>query len=133
MPIRDVQVRINDDGTGEASGILEVSTAIMMAKQLNYSDSDIEKGKSYVQYVADDLPFYIKGVTSVSNNKVSMNPSEIVIGRITLPESLVSPVAKASADIIERRINQIPGLNVKELTLEKGAVHIVADMPDTVK
>lgn len=133
MPIKDVQVKINDDGTGEASGILEVSTAIMMAKQLNYSDEDIEKGKSYVQYVAGDLPFYIKGVASVSNNKVSMSPSEIIIGRVTLPESLVSPVAKVSSDVIERRMNQIPGLNVKELTLENGAIHLVADVPDTIK
>ncbi len=132
-PIRDVQVRINDDGTGEASGILEVSTAIILAKQLNYSDEDIEKGKSYVQYVAGDLPFYIKGNANVVNNQVTLDPSEIEIGRITLPASLVTPIANASADMIERRMSQVPGLDVKTLTLEKGAVHLVADVPDTIK
>ena len=45
-PIRDLQIRINEDGTGEASGILEISTATMMAKQLGYSDQDIETAKS---------------------------------------------------------------------------------------
>lgn len=132
-PIREVQVRINEDGTGEVSGILETATAVMMAKQLNYSDEDIEKGKSYVKYVAGDLPFYLKGTASITNNKVSLNPSEITIGRVTLPSSLVSPVSGAVADVIERRIGQIGDSDIKEMSLQSAAVHFIGTVPNTIE
>ncbi|NCN45476.1 MAG: hypothetical protein COU63_02875 [Candidatus Pacebacteria bacterium CG10_big_fil_rev_8_21_14_0_10_36_11] len=132
-PIRDVQVRINDDGTGEVSGILELSTAIMLAKQLDYSDEDIEKGKSYVKYVAGDLPFYMTGVANVKNNQVTLSPTTVEIGRVALPESLVAPVSSAVADVIERRMSKVTNLDVQELTLEPGGVHLVGTIPDTVK
>lgn len=132
-PIRDVQVRINADGTGEVSGILELKTAISMAKQLGYSDSDITKGQSYVRYVAGDLPFYVKGTGGVKNNQVSINASEIQIGRVNLPSSIADPVAAATADMVERRMNQVPGVDIQELSLKNGEVKLVGSIPDTIK
>lgn len=132
-PIRDVQVRINKDGTGEVSGILEISTAVMMAKNLGYSNSDIEKAKGYAKYVAGDLPFYIKGKGGVDNNKVSVMASEIQIGRVSLPESIKEAVAKASGDMVERRMRQVPGVNIEKLSLEDGKVNLKGSIPNTVK
>jgi hypothetical protein len=132
-PIRDVQVKINSDGTGEASGILETATAILMAKQLGYSDVDIEKGKSYARFIAGDLPFYISGSVEVNNNQVKLNASEIEIGRVSLPMAIADPVAKASANMVERRMQQVPGVDIEKLTLENGAVHLIGKIPDTIK
>ena len=132
-PIRDVQIRINHDNTAEVSGILETSTAIMMAKQLNYSDEDIEKGKSYVKYIAGDLPFYISGTANAVNNQVKITASEITIGRVTLPWSLIEPVTNVTADVIERRIKQVTGSDVKEVSLQNGAIHFVGTIPDTIE
>ena len=36
FPLHNVQVRFNQDGTGEASGYLKISTAISLAKSLGY-------------------------------------------------------------------------------------------------
>jgi len=132
-PIYDVQVRINSDGTGEVSGILDVSTAVLMAKKLGYSNADIEKAKSYAKYVAGDLPFYIKGRGGVTNNEVSVNASEIQIGRVTLPESIAGPVAEASGDMVERRMKEVPGVNIERLSLENGKVNLKGTIPNTVK
>lgn len=133
LPIRDVQVRFNPDGTGEISGILEIKTAISIAKSLGYSDADIEKGKSYAQYVSGDLPFYVKGVGGVTNNQIMLNPSTFELGRVTVPSSITAPAAKVVEDVIERRIKQVGGINIESLTMNNGSLQIKGVVPDTVK
>jgi len=133
MPIRDVQIRFNPDGTSEASGILEIGTAITMAKQLGYSEADIEKGKSYVKYIAGDLPFYLKGTASVSDNQVMINPTTMQVGRVNVPASIMGPVASVVDDAIERKMKQVPGLSVSEMTISNGILHLVATSPNTIK
>jgi len=132
-PIRDVQVRINNDGSAEASGILETSTAILMAKQLGYSDQDIEKGKSFVKFIAGDLAFYIKGSGGVVNNHVSINPTEIQIGRVNVPSVIAGQLSEAVANVIERKINQVPGADIEKLTLENDSIRLLGSIPDTIK
>ncbi|HCQ31460.1 TPA: hypothetical protein DIU27_03715 [Candidatus Collierbacteria bacterium] len=133
FPLHDVQIRFNPDGTGEASGFLKVSTAVSLAKNLGYSDSDIEKGKQYVQYIAGDLPFYVKGVGGMTNNVLSLNPSTFQIGRVTVPESITGPVAVAVGDMIERRIKQIGGANIQDASFKSGSLHLVGSVPETIK
>ena len=54
FPLYNVQVRFNPDGTGEASGFLKIATGITFAKNLGYSNSEIDKGKQYIKYVSGD-------------------------------------------------------------------------------
>ncbi|KKT30810.1 MAG: hypothetical protein UW16_C0005G0030 [Microgenomates group bacterium GW2011_GWC1_44_10] len=133
FPLHNVQIRFNPDGTGEASGFLRVSTAISLAKNLGYSDSDIETGKKYVQYVAGDLPFYVKGTGGMTSNVLSINPSTFQIGRVTVPESITNPVAVAVGDMIERRLSQIGGANIQEANFKSGSFSFVGSVPETIK
>lgn len=133
FPLKNVQVKFNPDGTGEASGILKLSTAVSLAKNLGYTDSDIDKGKKYVQYVAGDLPFYVKGTGGMVNNTLSMNPSELVIGRVNVPENIVTPLKSAVADMVNRRIKQIGGADIKEASFATGAFHLIGTVPSTIK
>jgi len=104
-----------------------------LAKNLGYSDSDIEQGKQYVQYVAGDLPFYVKGTGGMTNNTLSINPSTFQIGRVTVPESITKPVAVAVGDMIERRISQIGGANIQEASFKSGSFRLVGSVPETIK
>lgn len=133
LPIRDVQVRFNQDGTGEISGIIEISTAISIAKTLGYSDSDIEKGKSYAKYVSGDLPFYVKGVGGVTSNQITINPSTFQLGKVSVPESITTPAARVVEDVIERRLKQVGGVNIQSADFKDGSFHLVGTVPDTVK
>ncbi len=133
FPLHNVQIRFNPDGTGEASGFLKVSTAVSLAKNLGYSDSDIEKGKKYVQFVAGDLPFYVKGKGGMNNNVLSIDPSTFQLGRVTVPDSITKPAASAVSDMIERRINQIGGADIKEADFKSGALKLVGTVPATIK
>ncbi len=133
FPLYNVQVRFNPDGTGEASGFLKVATAISLAKSLGYSDSDIETGKKYVQFVAGDLPFYVKGTGGMTNNVLSINPTTFQLGRVSVPESIVNPAAEIVGDMIERRIDQIGGADIQEANFKSGSFRLVGTVPETIK
>jgi hypothetical protein len=132
-PLSNVQVRFNADGTAEASGILELGTAINLAKNLGYTDADIAKGEQYVSYVNGNLPFYIKGTGNVKNNVVTLNPTSFQLGRVTVPESITTPAARAVEDMAERRMKQLNGLDIKSATIENGKLKIDGTIPATIK
>jgi hypothetical protein len=133
LPIRDVQVRINQDGTGEVSGILELSTALSVARSLGYTDREIEQAKSYAQHISGDLPFYVKGVGVVQNNQVTLAPTAFSLGRVSVPSVITKLAASAVSDMIERRIAKVGGISIQEFSLGQGQVHLVGTVPDTIK
>lgn len=133
FPLKNVQVRFNSDGTGEASGYLEIATAISLAKNLGYSDADIQKGKDYINYVAGDLPFYVKGTADMTSNILSLNPTNFQIGKVRVPESITTPLANVVEDMVYRRLNQIGGANVRDANFKNGKLHLDATVPDSIK
>jgi len=133
FPLYNVQVRFNPDGTGEASGFLKIATAITFAKNLGYSNSEIDKGKEYIKYISRDLPFYVKGTGGMTDNILSVNPTTLQIGRVTVPESITKPVAGLVGDMIERRISQIGGADIKDASFKTGTFHLEGTVPETIK
>lgn len=133
FPLYNVQVRFNPDGTGEASGILKIGTGITFAKNLGYSNSEIDKGKEYIKYVSGDLPLYVKGTGGMTNNILSINPSTLQIGRVTVPESIAKLAFEAVGDMIERRIAQIGGADIKDANFKTGVFHLDGTVPETIK
>lgn len=133
FPLRDVQVKFNPDGTAEASGLLRIGTAVSLAKNLGYSDSDIQKGKDYIKYVSGDLPFYVKGTGGMQNNQLSINPSDFKLGRVNVPESITTPASKLVGDMVNRRIKQIGGADIEEASFKTGSFHLKGIVPDTIK
>lgn len=133
FPLKDVQVRFNPDGTGEASGYLKIGTAVSLAKNLGYSDSDIAKGKEYIKYVSGDLPFYVKGTGGMTSNQLSINPSTFRLGRVTVPDSITTPASHAVGDMINRRIKQIGGADIQDASFKNGSFHLSGTVPATIK
>jgi len=133
FPLHNVQVRFNPDGTGEASGYLKIGTAVALAKNLGYSDTDINKGKDYIKYTSGDLPFYVKGTGGMSNNILSINPSTFQLGRVTVPDAITKPATQAVSDMIDKRINQIGGADIKDASFKDGSFHLEGTVPETIK
>ncbi|MFH1244604.1 MAG: hypothetical protein V1487_03505 [bacterium] len=133
FPLRDVQIKFNPDGTGEASGYLKISSAISLAQNLGYSDSDIEKGKEYIQYISGDLPFYVKGAGGMLNNQLNIDPSTFRLGNVTVPATLTTPATKVVGDMITRRLQQIGGANIEEASFKTGSFKLKGTVPSTIK
>ena len=114
-------------------GTASPATLCLRAKKLGYSDSDIDKGKSYVKFIRGGLPFYAKAVPSVKNNQVSLPIQNLQVGRVNIPDSLVKTINFAVEDSIERRINQISGLTIESAQVEKANFHLKAISPNMAK
>lgn len=133
FPLHDVQVKFSPDGTGEASGYLRIQTAVNLAKNLGYTDADIEKGKKYINYVSGDLPFYVKGTGGMKNNVLTMDPSTFQVGRVSVPDSITKVAVPAVSDMINRRIEQIGGADIREASFETGTFHLDGTVPATIE
>jgi hypothetical protein len=127
-PISRLQIKINPDGTGEASGILDVQKIL---KWISFTHPVAEIQSKVNEYkIGLNPPFYLKGSVTVVNNKVTLIPQIIEIGRVVIPQNIISeniiPVEKFAQD----RLNSIPNLNIKSLDLTGGRVNLDATYPE---
>jgi len=126
-PVSNIQIKINSDGTGEASGTLDVRK-ILSWISFTHSIEEIEsKVKEY--NIGFSPPFYLKGSVKVTNNKVSLVPQTIEVGRITIPQNIVSSNIAPIENFIQDRLNAIPNLQIRSLNLDGGKVNLDATYP----
>lgn len=128
MPVSNVQIKINSDGTGEASGVLHIDR-ILPFVSLTHSTEDVEEAMNKYG-ILNTSAFYLKGKVSVVNNKVTLEPKKIEIGRITIPSNLVSENIGVAENFAERRIKAVQNLFVENLNLDSGKVNFKGTMPE---
>ena len=125
---QNVQIRINPDGTGEMSGTLNINNVlpyISLTHSITEVKDAIEKYK-----IGFNPPYYLKGKVEITNNKVTLNPEQIEIGRIPIPQSLITQNQAAVTTFVEDRLNAIPNLSVRSLKLQNGQAVIDATVPE---
>lgn len=132
-PVSDVQIRVNPDGSAEISGMLKISAAVDLARQLGYTDQEIESARSWAKFVANEIPFYAKASGGVVSNVVEINPQQLKLGQINVPTAILEPASQAIADVIERRVSKIPGASIDEVTLANSQVRFVGTVPEVVE
>ena len=69
----------------------------------------------------------------MTNNVLSINPTTLQVGRVTVPQSVTKPVFVAVGDMIEKRINQIGGADIKDANFKTGKFHLDGTVPETIK
>ncbi len=127
-PISKVQIKIYPDGSGEASGILHVDK-ILPFVSLTHSTAEVKEAMEKY-HISANPPFYLKGRVSITNNQVSMVPSEVQIGRISVPSSLVSSNLSTANGFAEERIRAVPNLYIRTLKLDQNGVSFDGTMPE---
>lgn len=144
-PIRSVQLRINDDGTAELSGIL-------IKDRLQGYAAGIGAPTEIANIVANFLPaaptFYVKAKTSLVNNKVGdFDIQSVKLGRMPIPVdtllsfksskmvdsafasdgisqlSQYSGKRAAIIDFINSRLSQITGFFAKSASFSAGKLN----------
>ncbi|MFA6007250.1 MAG: hypothetical protein WC784_01215 [Candidatus Shapirobacteria bacterium] len=129
-PLSQVQIKINPDGTGEASGILNLQKFVTFVS-LTTSTDEVQKAIDKFHINANP-PFYAKGTVTVVNNQVNFNFSQLEIGRIPVPENYVSENLGAVNNYATKTLNSIPNLQVRSLTLSDSKVNLDATVPEKV-
>lgn len=129
IPFSNVQIRINEDGTSEASFNLNIETTINEAKKLGYSDEDIEKGKQYLGVLGESVYIYTKLSFDISNDQLTVNPYAFRIQNFNIPESITKMVAEVGSNAIEDRLSQVPNLSIESLKQEGNKLNFKGTIP----
>ena len=133
FPLRDVQVVFHPDGRTEASGILELGTAVSLALGLGYSHEQIEQAQRLATFINGDLPFYVTGTGYAESGAVTLLPTTFQLGNVTVPESITAPAATAVADMIERTVSRISGAKLDSARIEQGKIRVQGSIPELIK
>lgn len=129
-PASNVQVRINSDGSGEISGLVNVRNLLTYISLVTPSD-DVQKALDEYHIPANP-PFYAKGTVSVTNNKVNFNIQSLEVAKIPVPQQYVSENLGALNSFATDKLNSIPNLKVRSLTLSGNKVNLDATLPAKV-
>jgi hypothetical protein len=82
-PYKNVQVKFNEDGSGEISGTLIKEKVPGFAASIGIPSEVIE---TVMNYLPTNPVFYVKGRASLKNNKVDIfEPQVFEIGRLSMP------------------------------------------------
>jgi hypothetical protein len=130
FPVRNLQIKIHTDGSLEGSGILVVSKAMPYAVALGYSESQIRDAMDKYHIPTFEVPFYVAGSGSVTNDQVTVNANTVKVGAVTIPQSIVAQAnteaASVLTDIIHKHSNS---LHAESLTFQNGTMHYKGQSP----
>ena len=129
-PLEQVQIRINDDGTVESSGVLNVDLMMNYVQAIGYSSADVEKALATYKLPLKKLPFYLKTTGEVKDGKVTGSILAAEAGRIPIPESLISDSTPQIISILEEGIAKSPGFSIKSLKFENGNLLFDGTVPE---
>ena len=105
-PVKNLQIKISNDGTIESSATLIVSKGMPYAMAMGYSEVQIKDAMKKYNIPPFEVPIYIKGRGQVINDDVKVYAQTITLGNILVPQALVetasSEVKKLLNDVIKK-------------------------------
>ncbi len=128
-PFRGVQVRINLDGSAEASGMLILSKVGAYA-QVAGADAGMVLDALNSWKITQDVPFYVAGKGSVTNGKVALDVQKAELGRLGAPERMIASNKPHIVAFLERGISNAQGVRIKSLKVESGKVMFDGSLPN---
>jgi len=129
-PLSAVQVKINQDSSVEVSGMLDTVKLINYAEAIGF---DLTKPREYMnQYRLNfqKLPFYLKGIGSVHDNKVALDLQSAEIGRFAIPIEVVGQAETPVVSFIETFISKTPSFYAKRLEINSGKFIFEGSLPE---
>lgn len=132
FPFKNVQIRVNNDGTIEGSATVNYQDAVNFLLTLGVSQTDINEGAAKFKVPKANLPVYLKASGSITNNDSQINFLSASLANISVPENLIQQFQPAVNALIESVIkSRQPSYNIDKLEIVNGAVHFLGTSPDT--
>ncbi len=134
--VKDVQVRVNEDGSIEASANLDTTYVFNQILNGAYSREDARSALPMLGLLPTHVNFYFKAYGSVVNNQVQgLYIEDVSVMGITIPDSLVdtadSFITGTLNDYIAR-MNAQSGSNYELIQASGGDIDFVGSVPSSV-
>ena len=133
IPFSNVQIRINEDGTSEASFNLNIETTVNEARKLGYTEEQIEQGKKYLGVLGNSVYIYTKLSFDISNDQLMVNPYAFRIQNFNVPTAITKMVAEVGSRAIEDRLSKVPNLSIDSLKQEGDKLNFKGTIPQSVR
>ncbi len=131
FPFRNVQIRVNSDGSVEGSGTVNFKDAVNYLVALGVSYQDIVKAAAKFKVPNADLPVYLKVSGTILNNLGHLSVQSVSIANIPVPQGLVNQYGPAINDLVESVIkDRQPSYNIEKLEVQNGKVHFKGTSPN---
>jgi len=127
-PVKDCQVRINQDGNAEASGMLLGNSLADYAASAGCSRNDLQKLMDAF-YIKEDTSFYIKCSGVISSNQVNLEIQKVKINGLLIPAALVKQHQKAINVFVENGIKQMPEVSIDSMKIKNGHLRYEGTLP----
>jgi len=127
FPARLTQIKFNDDGTMESSGMIWLDKFPAFLARNGVSSEGVEKVMGYIGFM-DSTTYYMKGTFSINNNNVDLNMDSVKVGRISIPTGVMND-NKGSVENTLSNILTNNGYNIRNMSISDGKVNIDMDQP----
>lgn len=129
-PLSQVQVKFNEDGRLEMSGVLAVSRFLTW---LSMTEA-VDRPQELLKKIPFDLnpSFYLKSSLVITDNRVFLSPEKLLIGRIPVPSSWWEKRLNLLNQIVEKRLTNVPGLMIISLSAGDDQLFFYATIPEKI-
>lgn len=135
--VKNVQIRINEDGTIEASGKLETSYVFEQVLDGNYTIEDAKRALPMLGLIPANVNLYAKFTGSVVDNHIEgLDVDSISVMGITIPNDLIESNETFIVDTIDgfiERVNAKSGADIELMAVENGKLDIKGNMPSYIE
>jgi len=133
FPAKNVQIKINPDGSIESSGVIIISKAIPFAEGLGYSADQVKQAMEKYRLPKFEVPYYLKGNGNIKNNNVTLSVSSFKIGAIPVPQNITNNAAFEAVSFIENLINRYQDhYSAESLIFDNGKVAFTGQVPEKI-
>jgi len=129
-PLSQVQIKINQDGTAEASGYIDFETAKSYALSFGVSTNDINSVLNKFPIPQSKFPFYLKASGNVSHDKINLNLSSAKLANIPVPANIIDQYLDPAINFIEDKYLSSESINIETLENKSGEIYLKGDLPD---
>ncbi len=131
-PVRDLQLRVNQDDTIEFSAVLIKNRLNAFAQALEAPEDVKAILADYSRYGPGKLAIYARGRIAVVDGKISQSIDELCLGRLNITGQF-----RTNSDYIvqwvEYEILTLPGMNIRSVQFIDGQVHFEGNLPDMAR
>jgi hypothetical protein len=130
-PVKDVQLKINNDGTVEMTGKI-------VAKRFENYAQDTNMPSKYKDLIVDNAKlvpvspsFDYKGNMKIENGKVVGEMTDLKVGPLEVPKEWTDNNKDFISGFVEDRINSA-GMKVNSANFDNGKLNIDGTVPETI-
>lgn len=137
-PLKNVQVKINEDGTIEVSASANVDYFLNDVLGGKYTRAQIENEIPVLGILPDNVNIYVKFTGSVTQNISYINVYAVTVQGVTIPDKYFLPVS--AANIISAGVNDFitksnteTGSSYESIYVENGVLKFKGSVPSSLE